>query len=145
MPFSAEICLVNSGNTPLGTVFYAYSDLDFYTTPFNTNVLLEDIIQTSCPYTLEGIPDGTLVVLLKDISNGCCVYISLEPSINLCDVCNLGFSEYSEETVSVVSVGNLTGNCDNNINEYKINFSSNYIAGTRKRRKNKGKKMSRKK
>jgi hypothetical protein len=30
------------------------------------------------------------------------------------------------------------------INEYKIKFSSNYVAGTRKRRKNKGKKMSRK-
>lgn len=28
------------------------------------------------------------------------------------------------------------------INEYKIKFSSNYVAGTRKRRKNKGKKMS---
>jgi hypothetical protein len=61
-------------------------------------------------------------VLLKDISNGCCVYISLEPSINLCDVCNLGFSEYSAETISIISVGNLTGNCDNNINEYKINW-----------------------
>ena len=31
------------------------------------------------------------------------------------------------------------------INEYKIAFSSNYIAGTRRKRKNKGKKMSRKK
>ena len=30
------------------------------------------------------------------------------------------------------------------INEYKIAFSSNYIAGTRRRRKNKGKKMSQK-
>ena len=31
------------------------------------------------------------------------------------------------------------------INEYKIKFSSNYVAGTRKRRKNKGRKMSQKK
>jgi hypothetical protein len=30
------------------------------------------------------------------------------------------------------------------IKEYKINFSSNYVAGTKRRRKNKGKKMSRK-
>jgi hypothetical protein len=32
----------------------------------------------------------------------------------------------------------------NIIKEYKINFSSNYVAGTKRRRKNKGKKMSRK-
>ena len=30
------------------------------------------------------------------------------------------------------------------IKEYKINFSSNYVAGTKRRRKNKGNKMSRK-
>ena len=30
------------------------------------------------------------------------------------------------------------------IKEYKINFSSNYVAGTKRRRKNKGKKMSQK-
>ena len=30
------------------------------------------------------------------------------------------------------------------IKEYKINFSSNYVAGTKRRRKNNGKKMSRK-
>ena len=121
MPFSAEICITNTGNTQLGPVLYAYSDLDFYATPFNTNLLTANLIG-NCPYVLDDIPEGTLIVLLKDISNGCCVYISLEPTINLCDVCNLGFSEYSEETVSVVSVGNLTGNCDNNINEYKINW-----------------------
>ena len=121
MPFSAEICITNSGNTQLGPVFYVYSDLDFYATPFNTNLLTEDLIGV-CPYVLDNIPEGALIVLLKDISNGCCIYISLEPTIDLCAICDVGFNEYSANTVSVISVGDLTGSCENNITDYKVNW-----------------------
>jgi hypothetical protein len=121
MPFSAEICITNTGNTQLGSVLYVYSDLDFYASPFNTNLLTEDLIGV-CPYVLDNIPDGTLIVLLKDISNGCCIYISLEPTIDLCIICDVGFNEYSANTVSIISVGDLTGSCENNITDYKVNW-----------------------
>ena len=121
MTFSAEICITNTGNTQLGPVFYVYSDLDFYATPFNTNLLTEDLIGV-CPYVLDNIPDGTLIVLLKDISNGCCIYISLEPTIDLCTICDVGFNIYSANTVSVITAGNLTGSCDNNITDYVVNW-----------------------
>lgn len=121
MSFPAQICLTNTGNTQLGPVFYAYSDVDGYSSVFNNNVLLADIIESSCPYTLE-VPDNTSTVLLKDISTGCCVYIPLDSTIDLCIICDIGFNEYSANTVSVISVGNLTGSCENNITDYKVNW-----------------------
>jgi hypothetical protein len=121
MFFSAEICITNTGNTQLGPVLYVYSDLDFYETPFSTNLLTEDLIGV-CPYVLDNIPDGTLIVLLKDISNGCCIYISLEPTIDLCTICDLGFNVYSANTVSVITAGNLTGSCEDNITDYVVNW-----------------------
>jgi len=122
MPFSIDICLTNTGNTSLGPVFYAYSNIDSYTTPFDTNVLLSNIIQSSCPYVLNGVPDGTTTVLLKNISNGCCVYLNIDGTIDLCDLCDLGFDIYSSTTVSVVSVGDLTGSCEDNITDYVVNW-----------------------
>jgi hypothetical protein len=44
MSFPAQICLINTGNTQLGPVFIAYSDVDGYSSAFNTNVLLTDIV-----------------------------------------------------------------------------------------------------
>jgi hypothetical protein len=121
MYFPAQICLTNTGNTQLGPVFYAYSDSDGYSSVFNTNVLLTDIVESACPYTLE-VPNNTTIILLKDINTGCCVYIPLDPTIDLCIICDVGFNEYSANTVSVISVGDLTGSCEDNITDYVVNW-----------------------
>jgi hypothetical protein len=88
---------------------------------FNTNVLLTDIVESACPYTLE-VPNSTTTILLKDINTGCCVYIPLDSTIDLCIICDLGFNVYSANTVSVITAGNLTGSCEDNITDYVVNW-----------------------
>jgi hypothetical protein len=105
----------------LGPIFSAYSNIDSYTTPF-ASVLLSDIIQSSCPYLLNGVPDGTTIVRLRNISSNCCVDLTISGTIDLCDLCDLGFNLYSSTTLSVITVGNLTGSCENNITDYLINW-----------------------
>ena len=122
MSFPVQLCLTNTGNTSLGPIFYAYSNLDSYTTPFDTNVLLSNIVGDSCPYTLTGVPDGTTTLLLKNISNGCCVYMDVSENLDLCVICDLGFDDYSTSTVGLISVGDLTGSCDNSITDYVVNW-----------------------
>ena len=122
MSFPVQLCLTNTGNTSLGPIFYAYSNLDSYTTPFDTNVLLSNIVGDSCPYTLTEVPDGTTTLLLKNISNGCCVYMDVSENLDLCVICDLGFDDYSTSTVGLISVGDLTGSCDNSITDYVVNW-----------------------
>ena len=122
MSFPVQLCLTNTGNTSLGPIFYAYSNLDSYTTPFDTNVLLSNIVGDSCPYTLTGVPYGTTTLLLKNISNGCCVYMGVSENLDLCVICDLGFDDYSTSTVGLISVGDLTGSCDNSITDYVVNW-----------------------
>jgi hypothetical protein len=121
MSFSSSFCLTNIGSLQLGTSVDFYSDVDNYTTPFQTDILLSNITGTNCPYVLNGIPDGTTTLQIKDINSNCCVTISISPN-TLCDICDLGFDVYSSSTISVIVAGNLTGSCDSNITDYLINW-----------------------
>jgi hypothetical protein len=119
MSFSSSFCLTNTGSLQLGTSVDIYSNIDNYTSPFQTDILLSNITGTNCPYVLNGIPNGTTTLQIKDRNSNCCVTISISPNTP-CSFCNLGFDTYSSTTLSVIVAGNLTGSCDNNITDYLI-------------------------
>ena len=116
MPFSASTCLSYTGTTTLTDPIRIFSNLD-YIVPF-TSVTLNQI--TSCPLVLTEIPDGTVTIRLKSENNYCCD-ISLTCN-DLCTTCDLAFDVYSTNLISRLVAGNLTGSCDNNITQYKINW-----------------------
>ena len=121
MPFSSSFCLTNTGSLQLGTSVDFYSDVDSYTDPFQTDILLSDITAPNCPYVLTNIPDGTTTLQILDVNSSCCVEIPI--STFTCDDCNFGFDVYSSVTFnSRIVAGNLTASCDNNITDYVIEW-----------------------
>lgn len=77
MSFSALTCMTVTGTTlsPSATISI-YSNYDGYSSPF-TSVPLSAITGNQCPYTLTGIPDTTTVILLRDPTSLCCLYLSI--------------------------------------------------------------------
>jgi hypothetical protein len=119
MSFSASTCLSYTGTTNLINPISIYSDFDGYSSPF-TAVTLSDITSDNCPFILTNIPDGTTTLKLKSSNNYCC-NIVLECN-DLCTTCDLSFDSYSTNLISRIIAGNLTGSCDNNITNYRINW-----------------------
>ena len=122
MSFSASTCLSYTGTTTLINPISIYSDFDSYSIPF-TAVTLSDITSDNCPLILTGIPDGTTTLKLISSNNYCC-NIVLECE-DLCTTCDLSFDSYSTDLISRIIAGNLTGSCDNNITNYRINWYKN--------------------
>jgi hypothetical protein len=120
MPFSIDLCLTNTGNTVLGPTFLVFSDTN-PNVPFTT-INLSDIVQTECPYVLSGVPDNATSIRLLNLPTGCCIEIPITGNLDLCIMCDLGFNVYSANTVSVITAGNLTGSCDDNITDYVVNW-----------------------
>ena len=114
--FSASTCLSYTGTTTLTDPIRIFSNLNDIT-PF-TSVTLNQI--TSCPLVLTGIPDGTTTIRLKSADNYCCDIVLT--CNDLCTTCDLAFDVYSTNLISRLVAGNLTGSCDNNITQYKINW-----------------------
>jgi hypothetical protein len=119
MSFSASTCLTYTGTTILIDPISIYSDFDSYSMPF-TAVTLSQITLDNCPLILTGIPDGTTTLKLISSNNYCC-NIVLECD-DLCTTCDLLFDSYSTDLISRIVAGNLTGSCDNNITNYRINW-----------------------
>ena len=119
MSFSAVTCLSYTGATPLGGVLNLYSDVDSFTTAFQTNINLSAITGNECPYYISNVPDGTNQIRIFDIGTGCYCDIPIQ-SNGLCVTCDLEFNAYSASTVGRIVAGNLTGSCEANITDYRI-------------------------
>ncbi len=119
MSFSAVTCLSYTGTTPLGGVLNLYSNVDGYTTPFQTNINLSAITGNECPYYIDNVPDFTTQIRIYDIGTGCSCDIPVQ-SNNLCTTCDLDFNSYSANTIGRLVAGNLTGSCEVNITDYRI-------------------------
>lgn len=75
MFFSAITCMTVTGTTmsPDANILI-YSDYNDYAIPFTT-LPLSAITGNQCPYILTGIPDTTTVILLRDPTTACCLYL----------------------------------------------------------------------
>jgi hypothetical protein len=114
MSFSASTCLTYTGTTPLGGFITIYSNVSGI--PIQTGVPLADLTGPNCPYIIE-VPDGTTSLTLVDIPTYCEVQIPIVSS-DFCVTCDLDFDIPLSGTVGVLSVGNLTGSCENPITDY---------------------------
>ena len=77
------------------------------------------------------IPNGTTTVRLLDSVSYCYYDIAICDS-NVCQPCNLGFSNALNNKVGYLSISNLTGTCDNDIANYVVDWygpdNSNLLA-----------------
>lgn len=119
MPFSASTCLTDLGTTLLGGTFNIYSNVDNYTSPFQTNVTYSQLFGPLCPYVMGNVPDGTTTIRIIDILSKCCATIDLL-SNDLCTTCDLEFDSYQTNNIGRIVAGDLIGSCDDEITEYKI-------------------------
>ena len=125
MPFSASTCLTNIGPLTLSTMLDIYSNP---ISPTNKGVYVGQVQVTSiqganCPYTFL-VPDGTTVIRFFDPVTKCYADIDVQDN-NLCNTCNLDFNSFSASTTGRLVVGRLTGSCQSNITDYKINWYVN--------------------
>ena len=119
MPFSASTCLTDLGTTLLGGTFNIYSNVDNYTSPFQTNVTYSQLFGPLCPYVMGNVPDGTTTIRIIDTLSKCCATIDLL-SNDLCTTCDLSFDSYQTNTIGLIVAGELTGSCENDITDYRI-------------------------
>lgn len=119
MPFSAVTCLTYTGTTTLGGNMNFYSNIDGYSTPFQTGINISAITTNQCPYYISNVPDGTTTIRIYDTFTGCYCDLPIQ-SNDLCVTCNLNFTNYSASTVGRLVAGNLTGTCNPNITDYRI-------------------------
>ena len=120
MTFSAATCLTNIPNGV--TSFNVYLGQNNYTSPnlIASSVPVSDLT-VNCPYIINNIPDGTTYLSFKDSSGTFCISIPIQDN-NICDNCDLGFSNYSATTISKIYCGILTGSCQTNITDYLIHW-----------------------
>jgi hypothetical protein len=119
MPFSASTCLTDLGTTLLGGTFNIYSNVDNYTSPFQTNVSYTSLFGPLCPYVMGNVPDLTTTIRIIDTLSKCCATIELL-SNDLCTTCDLEFDSYQTNNISRIVAGDLIGSCDDEISEYRI-------------------------
>jgi len=120
MSLTASTCITFTGYEPIGNTLFLYSNNDNFTTSFGS-VLTSNITGSSCPYIINGIPNGTTSIQLRDPESLCCTTIFLQNN-NLCVNCNLSITNYVQETVSQLVAGFLVGDCDDNISDYIIKW-----------------------
>ena len=120
MSFSTSFCITNTGIQSLGESLEVYGDSDSYVSLITT-VSLSDITGSNCPYTIT-VPDNTNRIKIFDPVSTCYVILRLE-SNDVCDICDLGFDDYSSNSIGRLTAGNLTGTCT--FTDYRINWYRN--------------------
>lgn len=119
--FSAATCITFNPTILSSTgPFNIYVNNDYDSDPINEFPIELALLQgTNCPYIIE-VPEGTTTLGFKQEDDLYCITIPIQDN-DICDNCNLGFSNYSATTVTRVSCGFLTGTCQN-ITSYYINW-----------------------
>lgn len=119
MSFSASTCLTYTGTTVLTNPLLLYSDSDNYATSFGS-LTLSDITGENCPKIITNIPNGTTKLKIQS-NNLYCVFIDISCN-DICNICDLNFANFSNNSIGKISVGNLTGSCQSNITDYVVNW-----------------------
>jgi len=120
MSFSAATCLTYTGTTPLSSTLDVYTSPDGITFTPNGTVSLSSIISGGCPYYFV-VPDGTTIIRLYDTVSGCYVDIPIKNG-DICTNCSFSLTNTPSTQIGTLSSGILTGACQSNITEYRINW-----------------------
>ena len=122
MSTTVQVCLTNTGTSPLGPNLNIYSNP---TSPLLHGSLLEVVPTTiitgnNCPYLLV-VPNTTTTVRIFDPISLCYVDI-LVTSSDVCVTCSLGISGVTDNLASYISVYGLSGTCDNDISNFTLEW-----------------------
>jgi len=122
MSFSASTCLSYLGSANLGPTLEVYINPISPTNPgtYQYTASTSSVTGGNCPYTFV-VPDGTTTIRLYDPITLCYADIPISNN-DVCITCDLKFSSLSDNQVSTIYVGNLTGFCDTVIENYKIGW-----------------------
>jgi len=119
MPFQVSIVL--TGATLVNT------NIDVYSNPVSNinhgtfvTAVTKTCLTTNSPCTIS-VPDGTVTVRLRD-SGSYCYWDLPTCSSDVCNTCKLGFANILDNQVGTVSIGNLTGSCDNSIDDFRVEW-----------------------
>lgn len=132
MPKLIKTCLTNISNLSQQSIVFLYGDHDFYSIPI-TSFTVNRVTGNNCPVSLY-VPDTTTKIrFLEPISN-CGIELDIDCGV-ICDSCDIGFDLYNINSVGLIEVGNLTGECQNNFTDYVIKWfgpgiGSNNVAFT---------------
>lgn len=114
------VILSSSGLTSTSTDFSIYADNNNYAYPVVKNITNYELTATTTPFNL--LVDSTASrIMVLDTNNNKKIYADITTN-NLCDTCDLGFDYYPTATVGRLYAGNLTGSCQSNFGEYRINW-----------------------
>ncbi len=119
MPFQVSIVLTGATlvNPNIDVFSNPVSNINHGT--FVTTVT-KTCLTTNSPCTIS-VPDGTVTVRLRD-SGSYCYWDLPTCSSDVCNTCNLGFANILDNQVGTVSIGNLTGSCDNSIDDFRVEW-----------------------
>jgi hypothetical protein len=114
------VILSSSGLTSTSTDFSIYADNNNYAYPIVKNITNTELTATTTPFNL--LVDSTASrIMVLDTNNNKKTYADIGTN-NLCITCGLDFNYYPTSTVGRLYAGILTGSCQSEINEYRINW-----------------------
>ena len=114
------VILSSSGLTSTSTDFSIYTNDNKYAYPIANNITNFQLTATTTPFNLL-VPQAATKVMILDKNNGKKTYADITTN-NLCDTCDFGFDYYPTATVGRLYAGKLTGTCQSNFGNYKINW-----------------------
>jgi hypothetical protein len=122
MSKTVQVCLTNTGTSPLGPNLNIYSNP---TSPLLHGALVEvtpttSITGNNCPYLLV-VPNTTTTVRIFDPLSFCYVDIPVTDS-DVCNTCDLGLSGITTTSPSLINVNGLSGTCDNDITDFVLDW-----------------------
>jgi hypothetical protein len=119
MPFQVSIVLTGATlvNPNIDVFSNPVSNINHGT--FVTTVT-KTCLTTNSPCTIS-VPDGTVTVRLRD-SGSYCYWDLPTCSSDVCNTCKLGFANILDNQNGTVSIGNLTGSCDNSIDDFRVEW-----------------------
>lgn len=122
MSFSVSTCITNTGTQPLSASLQIFSNpVNLYNSgTFVQNVSTSLITGANCPYTFT-VPNGTVNIRILDPTTLCYVDMPVSDT-DVCTTCELGLNNVNNNLLGQINVGVLTGNCDNSISDYVINW-----------------------
>jgi hypothetical protein len=129
---TTQFCLTNAGTNLIGPTVSLLSDLDNFTSEFQTGVSLSSLQPPNCPVTLT-VPDNATVVKVYDPNSNACATVNLDGN-DLCTLFNLAIDTYQSTTISQIIFGTFTTSFGP-VNDYLIYWYRNgsstpqYISG----------------
>jgi len=103
---TTQFCLTNAGTNLIGPTVSLLSDLDNFTSEFQTGVSLSSLQSPNCPVTLT-VPDGATIVKVYDPNSNACATVNLDGN-DLCTLFNLTITDLQSTTISQIIMGDIT-------------------------------------